>query len=361
MRYLFFIMMFLIVITMLSVVGSFSSAEDKEKNNNSDYDCTVPVKSGMLKNKIKGLSFVAPPHPFSADPMIPIEVLGADFIAVLPYSYFNKNKPAILSFSSGGWWGERPEGVCQTIRNADEKGIKVMLKPQLWTHNQWIGDLDFESDEEWNAFHDSYSEFILNWAKIADSMNVDIFCIGTEIRHSTQKKPEFWEELIIKIRGIYHGKLTYASNWDAYELVEFWDKLDFIGTDAYFPLLPDKTPSVCNLKKAWKPIVKKLKAFSSEWKKPVLFTEYGYLSLDACAFKTWELEKKRESSAINQKAQANAVQALLETFSEQQWWAGGFLWKWYPDISSSSGEGSSKRDYTPQGKMAQQVLKVMFH
>jgi hypothetical protein len=361
MRFFYWLFFLLIVFIGFSLRDRNLFPQLKNHSDNNSLDCTAPIKSGLLVNKIKGISFVAPPKPFKENPVIPVKELGADFIAVLPYSYFNKNKPDILSFSSGGWWGERPEGVCQTIRLADEKGIKVMLKPQLWTHNQWIGDLDFESDEEWTAFHSSYTEFILSWAEIADSMKVDIFCIGTEIRHSTQKDPQFWKKLISKIRAIYKGKLTYAANWDDYDKVTFWNHLDFIGTDAYFPLSPDKTPSVCNLKKAWKPVVNKLKAFSSEWNKPVLFTEYGYLSLDACAFKTWELEKKRESAAVNQKAQANAVQALLETFSEQKWWAGGFLWKWYPDIQSSSGEGNRKRDYTPQGKMAQNVLKVMFH
>lgn len=322
--------------------------------------CNSPVQSGLLKGKVKGMSFVAPPNRFPKDPMIALDELGVDWIAVLPYAYFGKNQPTIRTFSSGGWWGERPVGICKTIEYAQDKEIKVMLKPQLWTHNQWIGELDFSSDKEWKLFEKNYTDFILKWASVADSMKVDLFCIGTEIRHSTEKRAVFWRTLIDKIKKVYKGKLIYAPNWDDYDKVSFWDKLDYIGIDAYFPLSTNKTPTVCALKTAWQPTLSKLKAYSKKWNKPILFTEFGYLSLDGCADKTWELEKRRNSVGVNQQAQANAVQALLEIFSAEEWWAGGFLWKWYPNYTSAMGEGKRERDYTPQGKLAEKVLKKMY-
>ena len=321
--------------------------------------CDAPVQAGLLKGKMKGMSFVAPPSPFVNDPMTPLKALGIEWIAALPYSFFRKNQPSI-GRSSGGWWGERPEGICETIRLAHAQGIKVMLKPQLWTFDQWIGELNFETTKEWEIFEENYTQFIMGWAKVADSMQVDLFCIGTEIRHSTEKRPQFWRDLIDEIKTVYQGKLTYAPNWDDYDKVTFWDKLDYIGTDAYFPLLPDKTPSVCQLKEAWKPTFNKLKAYAKKWDKPMLFTEFGYMSMDGCAHKTWELEKNRGTVNANEVAQANAIQALLETFGQEDWWAGGFQWKWYPSEHSAMGEGKQAKDYTPQGKQTEQVLKIMY-
>lgn len=366
MRYFILIGLFLVGLTLLALNVNESGQKISEPEVKAETNqpvktaCESPVKSGMLKDKMKGMSFVAPPNPFPEDPMVSLDDLGVDCIAVLPYAYFKKNESAIHSFSSGGWWGERPEGVCKTVEHAHEKGIKVMLKPQLWTHDQWIGDLNFQNDKEWKAFEKNYTHFILRWASIADSMNIEMFCIGTEIRHSTEERPKYWRGLIKAVRKIYKGKLTYAPNWDDYNKVTFWDDLDYIGIDAYFPLLFDKTPSVCDLKEAWQPTLKKLKAYSKEWKTPILFTEFGYLSLDGCAGKTWELEKNRRSVDINQQAQANAVQALLEVFAEEDWWAGGFLWKWYPNYSSAMGEGKRARDYTPQGKLTEKMLQTMF-
>jgi hypothetical protein len=350
------------ILVLIGLLFSFVWEDSSSSNTKIEAPpkCKSPVQSGLLVNKMNGMSFVAPPNPFPSDPMEELSTLGVGWIASLPYAIFQKNKPTFNRVVSGGWWGEGSDGMYKTIELAHEQGLKVMLKPQLWTHGQWIGNLDFKTNKEWELFEVSYSKFILYWATVADSMDVELFCIGTEIQHSTDKRPNYWRNLIDDIREIYKGKLTYAPNWDDYEKVTFWDKLDYIGTDAYFPLLPDKTPSVCNLKDAWQPILKKLKAFSEKWNKPVLFTEFGYLSLDGCAFKTWELEKDRRSVDINEQAQSNAVQALLEVFAEEKWWAGGFLWKWYPNLNSAAGEGKRARDYTPQGKLLEKVLKKMY-
>ena len=196
------------------------------------------------------------------------------------------------------------------------------------------------------------------WTRLAEQLQVDLFCIGTEIRRSAIDHPAYWRDLIQQIRQVYSGPLTYAPNWDEYEYVNFWDQLDYIGVDAYFSLLPDETPKVCDLKEAWEPIKVNLRNFSKRYNKPILFTEWGYLSLGGCAYQTWELEKNRSSAAVNEQAQANACQALLETFAEEDWWAGGFQWKWYADMASSNRDRSD--DYTPQGKRAAQLLKQLY-
>lgn len=324
-----------------------------------DEACEAPLLTGLHQNKLRGVSLVAPPAPFQQNPMIALDTIGVNWVAVLPYAYYKKNQPKLHSFS-GGWWGERPEGVKTTIRLAKEKGIRVMLKPQLWTHDQWIGNLDFETEEDWEQFEQDYTNFISQWATYAQEWGVEILCVGTEIKQSVSKRPDYWRKLIKELRTIFKGKLTYAANWDDYQEVTFWDELNYVGVDAYFPLCQHKTPSVCQLKKAWKETFETLKKYSEKQSREILFTEWGYLSVDACAHQTWVLEKKKGQYATNEQAQANATQALLEIFGQTDWWAGGFLWKWYPSSGSAMGEGSRAKDYTPQGKLAEEVLKAMY-
>lgn len=321
--------------------------------------CTDTIDIGVASTKMNGMSLVAPPNPYQEDPTAGPQAIGSNWVALLPYAYYRRNQPEIRVFTGGGWWGERPVGIATAARYAQQRGMKVMLKPQLWTHNQWIGDLTFETEEDWGAFETNYRRFMMGWAKIADSLAVDLLCIGTEINHAVEKRPRYWRQLIKDIRTIYKGQLTYAPNWDSYENVPFWDALDYIGIDAYFPLIDTDTPTVCALKEAWKPRVAQLSAFAKKHQKKLLFTEYGYLSVDGTAYNTWELEAKKAQLAVNEQAQANAIQALLETFASQDWWAGGFLWKWYPSQSAAIGEGSWMRDYTPQGKQAAVVLKAL--
>ena len=278
---------------------------------------------------MKGVSLVAPSKPFPSDPMVSLNELGANWVTTIPYAFSKKGEPSVYFNNGYQWWGERPEGIIETIRLAQENNLKVVVKPQVWIRGGWVGEVDFRKEEDWKQWEKDYTNYIMTFAEIADSMNVEVLCIGTEYKIAVQKREKYWRGLIRAIKKIYKGKLTYASNWDEYELVPFWDELDFVGIDTYFPLVDSKTPTIKELKKAWQPILKKLRKFHQKTGKPIVFTEYGYMSIDGCAHKNWEIESKRTEVPLNQQAQANAIEALFEVFWQEEWWGGGFLWKWY--------------------------------
>ncbi|MGH1337939.1 MAG: glycoside hydrolase family 113 [Aureispira sp.] len=323
--------------------------------------CTAELQKGLLQQKVCGMSLTAPRDPFVQDPMAEMKDLGIDWVALLPFGFFDQDSVVIIFDSTGTmgfWWGETPGGISTSYQMAKTQGLKTMLKPQLWSWQGWIGDMRYDTQAEWDQFHDHYTTFICFWARLAEQLDVDMFCIGTEIKGSAMDHPDYWRQLIREVRQIYSGPITYAPNWDEYQDIVFWDQLDYIGVDAYFSLIPDSTPAVCDLKEAWEPIKTDLKAFSERWNKPILFTEWGYLTLSGCAYETWVLEKDRSSATINQQAQANAAQALLETFGQEDWWAGGFQWKWYADLNQSTRDRSN--DYTPQGKLTEDVLRGLY-
>lgn len=327
--------------------------------------CNDPVPSDFKAaihipktETIKGLNFVAPPDPYPNDPMKSVIDLGASWVAVIPYAFTRVNQANVGYNAGWQWWGERPEGVQKTIELAKASNIKVILKPQVYVPRSWTGDLDF-SDEEWENWESDYENYIIPFAEMADSLHVEVFCIGTEFKKSVKKREAFWRALIKKVRGVYKGRLAYAANWDEYQDVPFWDALDMVGINAYFPLTKSKTPSTAELKKAWLPYRKQIRKFYNRVKKPIVFTEYGYLSVDGCAHNTWELEGKIKQLSINQEAQANAIHALFEVFWDEPYWHGGFLWKWFPNMKG--GEGYDERDYTPQGKKGEIVLKEWFN
>ena len=187
---------------------------------------------------------------------------------------------------------------------------------------------------------------------------VDLGGLGTEAKISMKKRRHFWVNLIDSVRSVYCGEITYSANWDNFTKVDIWDKLDYIGISSYFPLSERKTPSVEDLVQLWQPIHDKMESFFRQHNKQILFTEYGYLSVDGCAGKTWELEKKVKGLDINESAQANALHALYKVFYNTNYWAGGFLWKWFPH--GQGHEGYIERDYTPQGKLSQITVQNWF-
>jgi len=318
----------------------------------------VSITSYAQPGKINGLSVVAPPTEFAQDPFPRIMETHADWVCFIPYGFSQFGNTSLSYNMDRQWWGEREAGIIESIRLAQKHNLKIFLKPQVYVPGSWAGDVDFLSEEDWKLWEDNYRAFILFYADIASSFDVDLFCIGTELKKAVQKRPEFWISLIIEIRKIYCGGLTYSANWDSYDNAPFWDLLDYIGISAYFPLVDEKKPSIKKIKSAWKPIVKKLSKSNKKYNKPILFTEYGFLTVDGTTYQNWELEKKINVLSVNEKAQADALDAMYSVFSEVNFWAGGFLWKWFPNDQGH--EGYIEKDYTPKDKMAEEILKKWF-
>ena len=303
----------------------------------------------------KGLSIVAPKTDIGNQPYCDLKESAANAVAIIPFGFSRAGSNQVsYNHSDWQWWGETLKGAEQSIIYAHEEGLKVMLKPQIYIPGSWPGALDLQ-EEDWLKWEQSYRKFILDFAAIAEKQEVDLFCIGTELDISAVKRPIFWNELIKDIRKSYSGKLCYAANWDKYDQISFWSALDFIGIDAYFPLLDKKDASVKDLEKAWAFHLASIEDVQKNFQKPVLFTEFGYLSVDNCAFENWTLQSQRQSLSANEEAQAIAFEALFQTFVQKDWWAGGFIWKWY--IDERTKERRPETDYTPQAKKAFYTIK----
>ena len=332
-----------------------STVQDSAKLNHEIRDNRV----SSVYPRIKGISLVAPPKPFKENPAHSIRSVNAEWIAVIPYAYTPLNKPEVkYGDNSWQWWGETEQGARKTIVIAKENKLKVMLKPQVYIHKGWTGSLDFANPLDWEQWESQYSGYLLRMASLAEELKVELFCIGTEFNLSAQKRPAFWFDLIAQVKKIYKGKICYSANWDDYALVPFWDELDYIGISAYFPLSNESEPDTATLKSAWTPYLESLAQFADKHHKQILFTEYGYLTVSGCAGKTWELEKNIRTLSLNEEAQAVAYHALFSSWWDKDFWAGGFVWKWFPD--GEGHEGYPEKDYTPQGKKAEEVLRTWY-
>ena len=306
------------------------------------------------RESIKGISFVAPPRPIESQKLQPLLETGAGWVAYSPFAYMPEaNEPEIVLDMQHQWWGEKKEGARECIRMMKRKGLKIMLKPQLWVNRgTYTGEVKMQSEEDWQKLEDNYRRFIMEFALLAREENVEIFCIGTELRDFAMARPQFWKSLIGEIRLFYNGKITYAGNWDSYTKVSFWKDLDYIGVDAYFPLLQQKTPAVDSLLEAWEPIKRKLRKFAATNDRKVLFTEYGYRSRDYNTHKPWASGR---NAAVNMPAQTNALKAIHQSFWDKKWFAGGFLWKWHANHAAVGGANDTR--FTIQNKPAERYYR----
>lgn len=301
--------------------------------------------------KIDGVSWVGRPNPVTTGNIAAVKQVNAGWLALIPYGFSKTGSTDLRYNQSWQWWGETPEGISKTTQLAKQQGLHVMIKPQVWLQGgTYVGHLTYETEAEWQGWEASYSDFILFFAELAEEVDADMFCIGTEWTAFFKARPNYWQQLIKEVRQVYNGPITYAANWDAYEAVPFWDQLDYIGVDAYFPVANKPDASVAHLVSGWQQHVVVMEALAAKHCKPILFTEFGYRSVSDCATKPWEHAGGEQSLT----AQQNALEALFQRFWTESWFAGGFLWNWYPDHEGAGGDTCT--DFTPQNKPAAEIV-----
>jgi len=326
-------------------------------NSNADYNSNKKISRASSSTfgviKINGVSFVSPSTEIDESEIKnPKTLIAANALSFMPYAFVDENSTDLLFNSEWQWWGEKTEGIEQMIELAQAEDYQIMLKPHVWkNHGTYTGKHSYSTEDKWIAFEKNYERYILHYAKLAENKKLRHFCIGTEWEQFVQQRSDFWFNLINKVRKVYSGKLTYASNWDEYLKVPFWKELDFIGVDAYFPLVETKTPEISALKKALKPFKVALQQLSDSLDKKVIFTEYGYRSKDFTSHQPWEAGR---DGVVNIGAQENAYEAFYATFWQESYIAGGFLWKWFPNHKKVG--GNNNNGFTPQNKPVEKII-----
>jgi hypothetical protein len=226
-----------------------------------------------------------------------------------------------------------------------------MIKPQVWissggwSSSVFTGDYVMNDEAGWKELEDTYYDFIIAYAKLSEKLQVQSFCVGTEWKQFFKQRPAFWSALIDSCRAKFSGKLTYAGNWDSYSSFPHWSKLDYIGIDAYFPVSQNPTPSIDECIQGWDEHFKEIRDLSLNFDRPAIFTEYGYRNIDYCGKEPWF---SGNDSTYNTQAQINAYEALFQKFWKENWFKGGFLWKWFDDHQSAGGINDNY--FTPQNK-----------
>lgn len=239
-------------------------------------------------------------------------------------------------------------GLERAIDSAHAQGLKVFLKPHVDLTGEGSRSLIAPADRK--AWFSSYTAFIGHYAALAARTGVEQFAVGTELA-SVSDDRDAWLQVIGSVRSQYRGTLVYAADPGEYAEVPFWDAVDLIGIDAYWPLSASPTADVAALEQAWAPIRSDLAAFSARSGRRILFTEAAYASQQGTTTRPhdWTI-----SSTPGQAEQAAAYQALLSSFSGEGWWAGVYWWVWSALPDDGTGEPLG---FPIRGKAAEQVVR----
>ncbi|HKW96590.1 MAG TPA: hypothetical protein VJN43_02605 [Bryobacteraceae bacterium] len=290
----------------------------------------------------KGVNFTAEGpvgyDPQSAAPLLDeLKTYGVDAIALVPYGFASSREPAI-GYGRGGM--ERSEDIEIIAALAHLRGMKVLLKPQLWTHGGFPGNIEFSEPHQRAQWFAQYRKFLAYYAALAKKIHADLFSVGVELGKMTPYESD-WRSLIACAREIYPGPLVYsATQGPEFETIRFWDALDYIGLNEYYPL-PD------NLATA--DLLRKVEAVHDKFSRPVIFTEAGFPSFAHPNRAPWD-ETPR---ALVPSDQARCYDAVLTAFYSKPWFQGVYWWK----VGTNGFGGPEDGSHTPWGKPAMDVVK----
>lgn len=347
------------IVATLSLLIFFTSylsqcSSPKESNSSREFE---PVS---IEEKQRGV------HLFSYMDTMTLKDLSSknfEWITLVPFGnqdkydsprmrFYNQDSLAII---------QHQEGWIKQIDAAQDAGFKVFYKPHIWinddTSGKWRSDVFPQNDENWDLWKEDYRSFVLRYAKIAEAAGAEMYCVGTELSRLTMEKPQYWIDLIHDVRKVYSGKLTYASNWyKEFESISFWNHLDYIGIQAYFPLVKNEYPSVEEIEGGWKKYMSVLNSVHADYGKNILFTELGYKSTSDSGIKPWEWidYNSGNDKSFSLETQANCYLAFFNSIWDQDWFAGAHIWQWRGDYKGWVGKDSL--DFTPRGKPAEKII-----
>jgi hypothetical protein len=281
-----------------------------------------------------------------------IAALGGDTVMFVPNAFMETATSSSIYIDERHTMGA--DNLRKLIAHAKADNLRVILmpivlldKPKLDT--DWRGTIH---PDDWDDWFDSYQDMMLFYAKMAEQTGVNLLVVGSELV-SSEPFVDDWRATIRKVRDVYHGQLTYSSNWDHYAMVQFWDALDIVGMNSYWKLGPDDDHTVSGeeIKRRWAAIQKDLFGWQATVHKPILLLEAGWCSLSNASYEPWDYTR------VELPLDLDVQKRLYEGFFAS-WWgkpqsAGFLMWEWTPE----SPGGPDDKGYTPRGKPAADVMK----
>ena len=287
-----------------------------------------------------------------------LKSLSINAVAIVPYTYMPAaDRVGELPVPTGAG-AENDGAVVYAIRQAQQRGWAVLLKPQIWVGGGWPGAVDFAEASGWDQFFTAYERWITHYARMAEAEGVPALCIGTELVQASLHYPDRWQAIIRNLRKLYGGKLTYAANWgEEFEQLTFWTELDAVGLNSYYPLAGDTSVSDAALLAGAQRWMDRADSIARAADRPLWLTEVGYRSVEGAWINPHAEAGDRGAST---EAQRRCYQAMLAAAGKSTELQGMFVWKWPSYLGYRDRWSTADRGFTPGGKPAADLLRQFY-
>jgi hypothetical protein len=285
--------------------------------------------------------------------------MGVNAISITPFGRIWSLQSTQIAWDFEAPYAANRQAIARMIAQAKARGLRVLLIPHLWVETPgWRGEIDPGGEQRWRDYQASYRRFILAWAKDAQTFGADGFSIGVECKSWSGRFGGYWTELITEVRASFRGALTYSANWDEVEGVLFWDQLDWIGVNAFYPLASKPGASDRAYAENAERALDALLGFAAVVGKPSVLVEVGYTSRPNAAVEPWLWPDGMHAAPVDEREQARALRAITEAAAARPGVLGLFIWRYYADLDDVSQEAAW--GFSPHAKLAEAVLERIF-
>jgi hypothetical protein len=295
----------------------------------------------------------------AAESMRKLKETGSEWIALSFWTWQDSVHDTSIPFDYGYTVTDRD--LEAAIREAKSLGLKVLLKPVVNSRDGiWRAHIGFPNQPEakpyWDKWFQSYTNFLVHYAELAQELECEMFCVGCEMI-KTESETARWIETIARVREVYKGPLIYNANHGKEEGVEWFDHVDVIGTSAYYPVGSVPGDTEANMIEKWLPVRDKMERLHKKFNKPIVFVEIGCRSAHGCATMPWDFLHK--DLPFDEEEQANFYSSVLKVFYDEPWFGGFFWWDWSTKLYPLE-QAKQNRGFDIYGKKAEQVLKEWY-
>ena len=231
------------------------------------------------------------------------------------------------------------------VRAARRAGLAVEVMPVILSNGSFVAR-KFYQPRQIHRWFTSYRSMIDRWARVAQHAGANIFCVGSEYDAIANRVWE-WQKTIRSVDRRFHRSLTYMATAGNFPYVRFWRSLDIVSLSPYYTLSKQKVPTVRELVRKWRRILRGEYGEYQRLRKPLLWNELGYQSQVRTAYEPYALRHQRPS----EQAQANAYQAAIDVTAGRGWLRGIVFYRWDRPIN-----GAVDSSWTPVEKKAECVM-----
>jgi hypothetical protein len=296
---------------------------------------------------------------YSAAVLDHLAAMGVNWISITPFGRLWSLDSTEVQMDFEAPYADNRAAIATMVQQAHARGIRVMVIPHLWIETTgWRGEIDPGSPEGWEQYQRSYRAFLTAWAEDAALAGADAFSIGVECKSWSGHFGGYWTSLIAEVRSIFPGLLTYSANWDEVDNVLFWDQLDLIGINAFYPLASEPGASYRQYAEGAQAVARSVGELAESVEMPVLFVEVGYTTRTDAAIEPWLWPDDMAEVVIDEEEQARALSATFEAFLPHEWFVGFFIWRYYANLDDVSQEAIW--GFSPHAKAAEPMLTEIF-